>query len=267
MASFNSTAAISAMNSKWCAKKNCAVQIQMSAEAAAELNFGNSPFVLKEGEDKASRQKKDKGVIQRGNTRPDELGGMDADDLQSVGDESNADTIFISDEDEEEYEDYEDDDVSVMSDNEGFEGDGDESTIQQESGSDEEEDEDMEDAAEDDDSAFSTKVGLDDLATSGRKVRGDGAEELKLREEQVEAEAAALEMEKSEARQKMAAQAKEMEDIMARLRFKEEALNAALRNADVTTNNAATPGATGEEAQGVQSSQDATASSASAVIK
>lgn len=267
MASFNSTAATSAMNSKWCAKRNCAVQIQMSAEAAAELNFGNSPFVLKDGEDKASRQKKEKGVIQRGNIRPDELGGMDADDLQSVGDESNADTIFISDEDEEDYEDYEDDDVSMMSDNEGFEGDGDESTVQQESGSEEDENEAMEEDADDGDSAFSTKAGLDDLAASGRKVRGNSAEDLKRREDKVEAEAAALEKEKAIARQKMAAQAKEMEEIMARLRFKEEALNAALRKADMSSNNAATPGATGEKAQGVQDSQDAVASGASAVIK
>lgn len=267
MASFTSTAATSAMNSKWCAKKNCAVQIQISAEAAAELNFGNSPFVLKDGEDKVSRQKKEKGVIQRGNIRPDELGGMDADDLQSVGDESNADTIFISDEDEEDYEDYEDDDVSVMSDNEGFEREGDESTVQQESGSEEEENEAMEEDADDGDSAFSTKAGLDDLAASGRKVREDSAEELKRREDKVEAEAAALEEEKAIARQKMAAQAKEMEEIMARLRFKEEALNAALRKADISLNDDATPGATGEKAQGVQDSQDAVASGASAVIK
>jgi hypothetical protein len=192
---------------------------------------------------------------------------MDADDLQSVGDESNADTIFISDEDEEDYEDYEDDDVSVMSDNEGFEREGDESTVQQESGSEEEENEAMEEDADDGDSAFSTKAGLDDLAASGRKVREDSAEELKRREDKVEAEAAALEEEKAIARQKMAAQAKEMEEIMARLRFKEEALNAALRKADISLNDDATPGATGEKAQGVQDSQDAVASGASAVIK
>lgn len=130
----------------------------MSAEAAAELNFGNSPFVLKDGENKTSRQKKEKAFIQRGNIRPEEIRGVYADDLQSVGDESNAETIFISEEDEEEYEDYEDDEVSMMSDNEGFEDDGDESTVQKEgSESDEDEDEEMVDAAEDGDSAFSTK--------------------------------------------------------------------------------------------------------------
>jgi hypothetical protein len=56
----------------------------MSAEATAELNFGNSPFVLKDGEDKTSRQKKENAVIQRGNISPEEIGGVDADDLKSI---------------------------------------------------------------------------------------------------------------------------------------------------------------------------------------
>jgi hypothetical protein len=103
--SFDSLTSTSAMNSKWCSKQNRAVQIQMSAEFVAELNFGNSPFVLKDGENEASRQKKENMFIQRGNIRPEEIGGVDADDLQSVGNKSNAETIFISDEDEEEYED------------------------------------------------------------------------------------------------------------------------------------------------------------------
>lgn len=82
--SFDSLTATSAMNSKWCSKRNCAVHIQMSAEATAELNFGNSPFVLKDGEDKTSRQKKENAVIQRGNISPEEIGGVDADDLKSI---------------------------------------------------------------------------------------------------------------------------------------------------------------------------------------
>jgi hypothetical protein len=292
LASFTSTAATSAMNSKWCSKRNCAVQIQMSAEAAAELNFGNSPFVLKDGEDKATRQKKERGVIQRGNIRPEEIGGMDADDLQSVGDESNAETVFVSDEDEVDYEDYEDDDVSMMSDSEGFEDEGDESTVHEGTGKSDDESEDMDESMEEDDSAFSTKAGLDDLAARGRKVREDESEEEKRREKRMQE----LEKESREAKEKMAAQAKEMQDIMERLRFKEEALDAALRKAEEqckdsaksgTTggeaqgvqdsqgadkaeeqgNDSATPGTTGEDAQGVQDSQSAAASGASADVK
>jgi hypothetical protein len=56
-ASFSPEIGHSAMNSKWCSRHNCAVEIEMSLEAAALLNFGSSPFILKEGEDKASRQK------------------------------------------------------------------------------------------------------------------------------------------------------------------------------------------------------------------
>jgi hypothetical protein len=269
LASFNTTTSISAMNSKWCAKRKCAVQIQMSAEAAAEFNFGNNPFVLKEGEDKAARQKREKGIIQRGNIRPEEIGGVDADDLYSVGDESNAETIFVSDEDEEVYDDYEDDDVSMMSENEGFEDDGDESTVQpNESGSDiEEEDEEMEDEADEEDSAFSTKAGLDDLAARGRKVRGDGAEELKHREKQMKDDAAAFEHEKSTARQDMAKKAKEMEDILARLKVKEDALNEALHKAGLNPSDVAAPGAARKDTEGVHDSHDASTSGASAVIK
>lgn len=252
--SFDSMTATSAMNSKWCAKRNKAVHIQMSAEAAAELSFGNSPFVLKEGEDKASRQQKEKAIIQRGNIKPDEIGGVDADDLQSVGDESNAETIFISDEDEEEYEDYEDDDVSMMSDNEGFDEDGDESTVQREY-SESEEDDEMEDMAKDEDSAFSTKAGLDGLAAKGRKIGND------------DAAAAAWEEEKAAAKRVLAEKAKEMEDFMAALKVKEEALNKALRMAESRMNDAAAPGAAGGDAEGGENSQEASASSASAAIK
>jgi hypothetical protein len=254
--SFDSLTATSAMNSKWSSKLNRAVQLQMSAEAAAELNFGNSPFVLKEGEDKATRREKEKAVIQRGNIRPEEIGGVDADDLQSVGEESNADTIFISDEDEEEYEDYDEDDVSMMSDNEGFEDDGDENTVQKEgSGTDEDEDEEMEDNAEDGDSAFSTKAELDGLAARGRKIRDD------------DAAAAAWEEEKAAAREEMAVKAKEMEDFMAQLKVKEEALNKALQMAEGKLSKSAEPGTAGDDAEGVEDSQEASASGASAGIK
>jgi hypothetical protein len=58
-----------------------------------------------------------------------------------------------------------------------------------------------------------------------------------------------------------------MEDFMAQLKVKEEALNKALRMAEERKNKAATLGATGGDAEGVQDSQDASASGASAVIK
>ena len=268
MASFNSTTATSAMNSKWCAKRRCVVQIQMTAEAAAEFNFGNSPFVLKEGEDKASRQKREKGVIQRGNIRPEEIGGVDADDLYSVGDVSNAETIFVSEEDDDDYEEYDDDEVSMMSENEGFEDEGDESTVQpDDSGSDEEEDSEMSDNNEDEeDSAFATKAGLDDLAARGRKVRGDSAEQPKCQGKQMGEKASAREQENiTVVRQDLAKKAKEMEDILARLKVKEDALNEALNKAGVNSE-AAAPGVAGKEAQGGQAPQDASTSGAPAAV-
>jgi hypothetical protein len=105
-ASFDSLMAISSMNSRWNAKKNCAMGIEMSAEAAAMLNFGSSPFILKAREDKQTRQKKEKGVIERGNLRPEDIRGVEADDLASLGDVSNTETVFDVSDDE-----YEDDDI------------------------------------------------------------------------------------------------------------------------------------------------------------
>ena len=78
----------------------------MSAEAAAMLNFGSSPFILKAREDKQTRQKKEKGVIERGNLRPEDIRGVEADDLASLGDVSNTETVFDVSDDE-----YEDDDI------------------------------------------------------------------------------------------------------------------------------------------------------------
>lgn len=179
-ASFSPEIGHSAMNSKWCSHRNCAVEIEMSPEAAALLNFGSSPFILKEGEDKASRQKTEtKGVISRGNIKPNEIGGMDADDLVSLRDESNAQTVFQDEDDEDEYEDDDvDDNVSSMGDEDDIEDD-EENTVAQD---DEDGDEYMEDAGEDDDgdSAFSTvdsrRKDLDGLKESGRSVRGEADE-------------------------------------------------------------------------------------------
>jgi hypothetical protein len=69
--SFSPQVSISAMNSKWCSRRNCAVEIEMSPEATALLNFGNSPFILKEGEEKGARHESMKGTITRGNIKPD----------------------------------------------------------------------------------------------------------------------------------------------------------------------------------------------------
>lgn len=82
-ASFDFSTAISAMNSKWNAKKNCAVEIEMSADAAAMLHFGSSPFILKDGEDKLTCQNRERGVIEPGNLHPQDIGGVEADDLAS----------------------------------------------------------------------------------------------------------------------------------------------------------------------------------------
>jgi hypothetical protein len=177
LASFDSTTAIGAMNSKWSAKKNRAIEIAVSSEAAAFLNFGNSPFILGEGESKDARKQKAKGVIQRGNLKPEDIGGTDVDDLESLGDTSNAQTVYQDDEAASEEEDSEedDDDVSKLSEDEyEDESEDDEHTVNKDYGE-ESDDEKMEEESyvDDHDSAFSTKAGLDDLKRGGRRVRRD----------------------------------------------------------------------------------------------
>ena len=54
---------------------------------------------------------------------------------------------------------------------------------------------------------------------------------------------------------------------MEHLKVKEAALNEALRRAEEKEKSSSTPGATGGEAEGVQDSQEASASGASAGIK
>lgn len=93
-ASFDSFMAISMMNSKWCEWRICAVDIEMSTEAAAFLNFGSSPFILNDGKVKVDCQKKTKGVIACRNLKPDDIGGIEADDLASIRDKTNAETVF-----------------------------------------------------------------------------------------------------------------------------------------------------------------------------
>jgi hypothetical protein len=180
-ASFSSEVGHSAMNSKWCSRRNCAFEIEMSPEAAALLNFGNSPFILKEGEDKHARQKSIKGVVSHGNIKPNEVGRMEVDDLASLGDESNARTVFLGDDDEDKYEDDDlDDDVSSMGDDD-FDEDSENEEEKTVAGGDDEGDEYMEDASgDDDDSAFSAvddrRKDLDGLNHSGRKLRGEAEE-------------------------------------------------------------------------------------------
>lgn len=224
MKSFDSTTAISAMNSKWSEKKGCAVEIEMSPEAAAFLNFGSSPFILKDGEDKISRKNARKGTIRRGNLKPEDIGGIDTDDLDSVGDESHAETVFARKsavEDDEDSEDDYDDDVSRMSEGEDFDTD-EEHTVAQDNDNDSEED--SYEAEEyivnsDDDSAFATKAGkkdLDDLKAGGRKIREDTAREYeekiaRMELERVQAESRMME-ERLASERELKGRMKEMED-------------------------------------------------------
>ena len=198
------------MNSKWSAKKQQVIEIAFGSEAAARLKFGTSPFVLKAGETTLPEQEKKKKAppnITPSNLHPDQKGGIDVDDLQSVSGQSHAETVFgkVS-EDEEDNEEYADDEVSMMGDDEGFESEDDEKTcveIDDDEEIDEYEDADDESTKSgwkkmrDEDSESesspakgsddeSTKVDLDQLKAKGRKVRDDSVrnDELKkLRED------------------------------------------------------------------------------------
>ena len=264
LASFDSATATSAMNSKWSEKKQRATEIAISPEAAAYLNFGNSPFILQDGENKDARHVKKKGVIQRGNMKPDEIGGVEADDLESVGDVSNAKTVFNKgdSEDEEENSD-EDDGISRLSDDEEFdieEEDDDEKTVNHNYFS-ESDDEEMEDGAQDHDSAFSTKADLDDLKEGGRRVRRDSDSNYLRRIQQ-------LEEEKRAAKQRMQDRVKEMETlfdenmktVLARLKSREAEVDAMMKK--MSSSNEASPEAARKGTkEGASSSMDAAGSS------
>ena len=192
--SFDSNTAISAMNSKWSDKKGCAVEIELSPEAAAFLNFGSNPYILNEGEDKVSRQKSQKAAISRWNLAPKDVGGVDAEDLDSVGDESNAETVVKRKKNaEEDSSSDEEDDVSQMSEDEN-QSSSDESTVAQAKGSGEDSDEEeYEDyvVGSDDDSTFSTKAGreeLDSLKEQGKKIGEETAREYQEKIEAMENE-------------------------------------------------------------------------------
>ena len=264
LASFDSATATSAMNSKWSEKKQRAIEIAISPEAAAYLNFGNSPFILQDGENKDARHVKKKGVIQRGNMKPDEIGGVEADDLESVSDVLNAKTVFNKgdSEDEEENSD-EDDGISRLSDDEEGdieEDDDDEKTVNHDYFS-ESDDEEMEDGTQDHDSAFSTKADLDDLKEGGRRVRRDSDSNYFRRIQQ-------LEEEKRAAEQCMKDRMKEMETlfdenmktVLARLKSKEAEVDAMMKK--MSSSNEASPEAARKGTkEGASSPMDAAGSS------
>ena len=118
--SFNSETAIAAMNSQWSAARQKVISVGKGSDAASRLRFGTSPFILRTGEDKETRIKPP--AVQRADLDTGEFGGKDFDDLKSVGDQSDTETVF---EDYDDYEDYEDDDVSEMGEDEGFDEDDD----------------------------------------------------------------------------------------------------------------------------------------------
>ena len=194
--SFDSDTAVSAMNSKWNACKQKVIEVAVGSEAAAMLKFGSSPFVLQAGQTTLPAKKKPK--ITSSDLEPDQKGGIDVDDLNSVGGQSNAETVFqnrVSDDDDAMDEDTEDD-VSAMGDDEGFE-DEDDDDVSTKAGFDDDASMEEEEASAGDDESTksgwrkkapssgsesepedgipsdseSTKANLDELKTRGRKVR------------------------------------------------------------------------------------------------
>lgn len=161
--SFDSTTATTAMNSQWSAARQKVISVGAGSDAASRLRFGTSPFILRTGEDKESRIKPPS--VQRSDLKAGDLGGRDFDDLKSVGDQSDTETVF---EDYNEYDDYGEDDVSEMGDDDGFDNEDDDGVSEAEQTRNEEDrygahgsavsddDEVMDDG--DEDSGFSTKA-------------------------------------------------------------------------------------------------------------
>lgn len=114
--SFDSETATNAMNSKWNPHTQRVVQVEMGTAAAAHLAFGQSPFILKEGEEMKPASAK-KVQIKHSDLGPEDMGGIDLDDLASVGDQSNAITVMGGGD-----SDAHMDGVSELEDNDGFEG-------------------------------------------------------------------------------------------------------------------------------------------------
>lgn len=198
--SFDSDTAIAAMNSKWNEKKKKVIEVAIGSEAAQFMKFGSSPFILATGETALKRPPSKKAKISRSNLGPDQTGGIDIEDLESVSGESHAETVFHGKVSDEEMSEEDDDDVSAMDENEGFEDDDDESTkagaameLDDESEAESEDGDESTKAgayrgqntvetSEEEDSADarsageSTKADLDDLKMKGKKVREDPEE-------------------------------------------------------------------------------------------
>ena len=243
-------------------KLQCLLKLQPFSISAIARSF-----ILGEGESKDARKKKAKGVIQRGNLKPEDIGGTDVDDLESLGDTSNAQTVYIDEDSgsEAEYSDDDDDDVSKLSEEEYEDESNDEERTVDKDYGEESEDEEMEEESHDDDhySAFSTKSDLEDLKRGGRRVRRDSeANYIKRIQE--------LEEEKRLAEERMQAKVKELEDkfnhnmakVLTRLHSKEREMDDAIKNK--SSDNQATPGATREDTQEGANSPSDSAGSASA---
>jgi hypothetical protein len=165
--SFDSDTAIAAMNSVWNAKRQRIITVASGSDAASRLRFGTSPFILRTGEDKEARIKPP--AVQRSNLGVGDIGGRDFDDMKSVGDQSDTETVWEDDYDEE--EDFKDNDVSAMGDDDGFDQGEDEASDDEATCNDDErygnegDDEEDDDTVENDDSVCSTKA-------SGRYAKG-----------------------------------------------------------------------------------------------
>lgn len=113
--SFDSETATAAMNLQWSAVQQKVISVGTCSDAASRLCFSTSPFILRTGEDKETHIKPPS--VQRADLQAGDLGGRDFDDLKSVGNQSDTETVF---EDCDEYKDYDDEEVSVMGDDDGF---------------------------------------------------------------------------------------------------------------------------------------------------
>eukprot|EP00956_Cyclotella_meneghiniana_P013587 scaffold19721_cov38-Cyclotella_meneghiniana.AAC.5 len=190
-ASMDSETATRAMNSKWSEKNQRVIECAVGSDAANMLNFGTSPFILKEGETELASVRKQRAKITGSNIGVGMKGGIcEDDDLASIGDESHAETVYRA---SSKYNVDEDDDISDYGDDEDeeeFPSSDDESTVYRGGGRSDGSDDDDDDTAfstkagrrerrtetsdvDDDDSAFSTKVGgRDRRAESGSDDSG-----------------------------------------------------------------------------------------------
>jgi hypothetical protein len=112
--SFDSETATNAMNSKFNPTTKKVILLSVDSHSAAHAAFGQSPFILEAGEEmktpQPTPQPMKKIQVKRSQLGPRDAGGMDLDDLNSVGGQSNTETVAV-DEDE----------VSEWDEDEGFE--------------------------------------------------------------------------------------------------------------------------------------------------